>query len=88
MCGFPIGQQYANPSIQFEKSIDTCKEQVDTGLFDVAFILNPISVQEVNNVCLSGHTLPPKTTFFYPKVVTGFLFSSLKQEEFHDEFES
>jgi len=30
-------------------------------------------MEEFRNVSLSGHVLPQKTTFFYPKILTGLL---------------
>ncbi len=38
-----------------------------------AFFLNPVTVDEFRNVSLSGHVLPQKATFFYPKILTGLL---------------
>ena len=40
-----------------------------------AFLLNPPSMAEVREVCLAGEVMPEKSTYFYPKLATGLLFS-------------
>ena len=35
------------------------------------------SAAEVRAVCLAGETLPQKSTYFYPKLLTGLVFHSL-----------
>ena len=61
---------------------------VDTGKARLAFITNEVTMDEVKRVCYSGAMMPPKSTFFYPKVITGFLFSSIEQHEFESEIDS
>ncbi len=48
-------------------------ELVDSGAFDAAVFLNSTSVNEVMEVALSGQRMPPKSTYFYPKIMTGFV---------------
>ncbi|MFN8887581.1 MAG: hypothetical protein ACK5WF_08990 [Cyclobacteriaceae bacterium] len=48
----------------------------------MAIITQEVSIEEVKQVCASGFTMPQKSTYFYPKVISGFLFSSIKQDEF------
>lgn len=43
---------------------------------DVAFILRSTSMQELADVALAGETMPQKSTYFYPKLLTGLLFRS------------
>ena len=50
----------------------------------MAIITNEVTIQEVKAVCESGFTMPQKSTYFYPKVIGGFLFSSIRQEEFEE----
>jgi len=40
-------------------------------------ITNEVSIGDVKTVCRSGCTLPQKSTYFWPKVICGFVFSSL-----------
>jgi uncharacterized protein (DUF1015 family) len=49
----------------------------------MAIITNEVTIEEVKRVCASGYTMPQKSTYFYPKVICGFLFSSIQEDEFH-----
>ncbi|QCR21919.1 DUF1015 domain-containing protein [Pontibacter sp. SGAir0037] len=69
--------------LQFERNFTTCIRAVDTGEARLALITNEISMDEVKQVCYSGSLMPQKSTFFYPKVICGFLFSSIKEDEFN-----
>jgi uncharacterized protein (DUF1015 family) len=37
-------------------------------------------VEDVEQVALSSMRMPPKSTYFYPKVMTGFVINSLRNE--------
>ncbi len=41
------------------------------GTYDCAFFLRPSPVEQVRAVAAAGVNMPPKSTFFYPKVPTG-----------------
>ena len=49
--------------------------------FGVAFLLRPTPVQQVREVAASGASMPPKSTYFFPKLLTGLLFNALRDEE-------
>jgi len=36
-----------------------------------AFLMNPVRIQQLKNIALNGERMPPKTTYFYPKVLSG-----------------
>lgn len=44
---------------------------------DAVFILNPTRMDQVASVALAGETMPQKSTYFYPKLLSGLLFKSL-----------
>jgi uncharacterized protein (DUF1015 family) len=44
---------------------------------DVAFVMNPTRMDQLREVALAGETMPQKSTYFYPKLLTGLLFRSL-----------
>jgi uncharacterized protein (DUF1015 family) len=52
-------------------------ELVESGAYDVAFFLRATPVQQVRDIAECGVNMPPKSTFFYPKVLTGLLFNPL-----------
>lgn len=74
--------QRTTENISFDRSFSDCHTKVLTGEAQMALITQEISIEEVKRVCDSGYTMPQKSTYFYPKAVCGFLFSSLKKDEF------
>ncbi len=50
---------------------------VTGGAFDVAFLLRPTPVSQVREIAASGASMPPKSTYFFPKVPTGLIFNPL-----------
>jgi uncharacterized protein (DUF1015 family) len=69
------------PGVAYVRSFSECLTRVDTGEARAAFITNEVTMEEVEQVCHSGAVMPPKSTFFYPKTIGGFLFSSIQAEE-------
>jgi uncharacterized protein (DUF1015 family) len=49
----------------------------DAGEYQAAFLLRPTPVEQVRAVAAAGETMPPKSTFFFPKVLTGIVFNPL-----------
>lgn len=54
---------------------------VRQGAYRLAFFLNPPKVSEVQATALAGERLPPKSTFFYPKLLSGLVFHRLELNE-------
>jgi uncharacterized protein (DUF1015 family) len=74
--------QRASEHISFERNFSDCVTKVLKNEIQMAIITQEVSIEDVKKVCLSGYTMPQKSTYFYPKVIAGFLFSSIKEEEF------
>lgn len=62
----------------YEMDYEATMAKVDCGEYDAAFFLNPTAVGDVERVALESLRMPPKSTYFYPKVRTGFVMNSLK----------
>lgn len=77
--GIHRNQQRTSPYLKFERNYSTCLSKVWKGEAQVAFITNEIPVETVKKVCRSGFTMPQKSTYFYPKVVCGFLFGDISE---------
>ena len=75
--------QRNSDQIQYIRSFAECLARVDHHEAAVAFITNGVSMEQVKTVCYSGALMPQKSTFFYPKVISGLVFSSIKQNEFY-----
>ncbi|MBK8293212.1 MAG: DUF1015 family protein [Flammeovirgaceae bacterium] len=81
--GIPGKDQRKSKNISFDRSFSDCLTKVIRGESQMAIITQEISIEDVKRVCASGFTMPQKSTYFYPKVICGFLFSSIKEDEFH-----
>jgi uncharacterized protein (DUF1015 family) len=75
--------QRNSDQILYIRSFAECLARVDHNEAAVAFITNGVSMEQVKTVCFSGALMPQKSTFFYPKVISGLVFSSVKQNEFY-----
>jgi uncharacterized protein (DUF1015 family) len=64
--------------LEYAKSVPAALEMVDTGGYDVAFIQRPVPVEQVKAVAETEENMPPKSTFFFPKVMTGFAFNPVR----------
>jgi uncharacterized protein (DUF1015 family) len=74
--------QRKSENITFDRSFSDCLNKVLKEEAQLAIITNEVSIEDVKKVCRSGATMPQKSTYFYPKVICGFLFSSIKEDEF------
>jgi uncharacterized protein (DUF1015 family) len=44
---------------------------------DAVFLMRPTPVGQVRSVAAAGETMPPKSTYFFPKLLTGLVFNPL-----------
>jgi uncharacterized protein (DUF1015 family) len=61
----------------YARSTEEALEMVRSGEYDAAFLMRPTPVSQVRDVAASGENMPPKSTFFYPKLLTCLLFNPL-----------
>jgi len=59
------------------RGLGELKKLVDSKKFRVAFALYPTSIKELMNIADSGNVMPPKSTWFEPKLRSGLLIHSL-----------
>lgn len=79
--GISKDEQLKGEHIQFVRSLHECLEKVEHHEAQIALITQEVSIEEVKQVCESGFTMPQKSTYFYPKVICGFTFASIKSQE-------
>ena len=61
----------------YARDTDEAVAMVRSGEYDAAFLMRPTPVAQVRDVAAEGENMPPKSTFFYPKLLTGLLFNPL-----------
>ena len=52
-------------------------QQVERGSYDLAILLKPASLGEVKSISLAGEKMPQKSTYFYPKLLSGLVIQRL-----------
>lgn len=61
----------------FTKFLDEAVSLVQSGEYEVAFILPELRASDIFDVVMTGDRMPQKTTYFYPKILSGLVFNPL-----------
>jgi uncharacterized protein (DUF1015 family) len=61
----------------YSRTDDEALQLVLSGDYDAAFFLRSTPVEQVRAIAAAGVNMPPKSTYFFPKVPTGLLFNPL-----------
>jgi uncharacterized protein (DUF1015 family) len=64
--------------VRYTPSVDEAVAAVERGEAEGAFIVRPTRIEDVFRFAQAGETLPQKTTYFYPKLLSGLLFLPLE----------
>ena len=65
----------------YARSFAEAREAVESGTYDAGFFLRGIPVTQIQEIAAAGVNMPPKSTYFFPKVPTGLLFHPLSDAE-------
>jgi uncharacterized protein (DUF1015 family) len=65
----------ARRGLEYAKSVPDALAMVDDGRYDVAFVQRPVPVEQVRAIAETDENMPPKSTYFFPKVMTGMVFN-------------
>ncbi len=63
----------------YARDFDDALQLVTDGDYDAAFFVAATPIEQVRAVAAAGESMPPKSTYFYPKVPTGLLFNPLSE---------
>lgn len=64
-------------NLKYTRDIDEACECVRNDEFNCSFILNATKVSEIKDVATAGEKMPQKSTYFYPKLITGLVMNEL-----------
>jgi uncharacterized protein (DUF1015 family) len=64
-------------NLLYTRSLDEAISSVDDRSCQCSFIINPTKVQEISHVASNGEKMPQKSTYFYPKLITGLVINKL-----------
>jgi hypothetical protein len=65
--------------LNYARTPEEARAKVDAGEFDAAFLMTATPVERVRDVAAAGENMPPKSTYFFPKVLTGMVFNPLEE---------
>jgi uncharacterized protein (DUF1015 family) len=63
--------------LDYARDTDQARERVQSGAAEAAFFMGATPVERVRDVAATGESMPPKSTYFFPKVLTGMVFNLL-----------
>ena len=62
----------------YTRDLNEALSTVENDEMQCAFILNPTRVEEIGAVAAAGEKMPQKSTYFYPKLITGLVMNNLE----------
>jgi len=65
----------------YQSSMKTAITDVVSGKYQMAFLLNPTRMEHVREIAGNSLVMPRKSTYFYPKVLTGLVFNKIDPNE-------
>jgi uncharacterized protein (DUF1015 family) len=86
--GIPYEAQKGRREISYVKDYGTAMKQALADPHRIIFIMNELTMEQVMHVCEEGNIMPPKSTYFYPKVVCGLVFASIDDNENNSAFDA
>lgn len=77
LLGISVEAQELKTNIDYTKDARQAVKRVREGKAQIAFLVNPTPIIQVRAVAKAGYTMPQKSTYFYPKLVSGLILHSL-----------
>ena len=69
--GITLQAVTAERNLTYEREASAALDAVDRGSAQIAFLLNPVDVDQVMRIATAGEVMPQKSTDFYPKLLSG-----------------
>jgi uncharacterized protein (DUF1015 family) len=66
-------------NIHYIQNIHDCIDEVSSGASQIAFFVNPTMIDQVRAVAKSGNVMPQKSTFFFPKLISGLVLNKMEE---------
>jgi uncharacterized protein (DUF1015 family) len=68
-------------NLSYEREASVALDAVDRGSAQIAFLLNPVEVEQVMRVATAGEVMPQKSTDFYPKLLSGITMFRIEESQ-------
>ncbi len=79
--GIDKANMAAQINLTYTRDLAQAVELVDIGEANACFLMNPTKVEEIRAVASAGEKMPQKSTYFYPKLITGLVMNKLGEIE-------
>ena len=70
-------ERRSQENLAYSRSADWVKNKVDNKQYQLRFLLNATRVEEIVDVAEARDKMPQKSTYFYPKLITGLIINNL-----------
>ena len=78
--GISSAAQENQENLVYVKGMDDAIEEAKKDGRQMAFLLNPTKIEQVKAVATTGQVMPQKSTYFYPKLLSGLVVNLLEGE--------
>ena len=79
--GLTPEQQVNGETIRYSQDEETVLQALEKEDYQAAFLLNRPKAEEILTIALGGEKMPQKSTYFYPKLVSGLIINKVDPEE-------
>ncbi|HSF59596.1 MAG TPA: DUF1015 domain-containing protein [Candidatus Binatia bacterium] len=79
--GLAPDRQVNGETIRYSQDEEAVLQALEKEDFQAAFILNPPKAEEILTIAAGGETMPQKSTYFYPKLISGLIVNKIDPEE-------
>jgi uncharacterized protein (DUF1015 family) len=82
-CLLESALKISEEALRNQENVSYCREaaealsQVQSGKVQIAFLMNPVRMEQVRDIAFAGEVLPQKSTDFYPKLLSGLTIYAL-----------
>ena len=60
-------------NVKYNQGVEDSVAKVNAEEYQIAFFLNPTKIGQIKDIATKRHKMPPKATYFYPKLMTGMV---------------
>ena len=79
--GLTPDQQLSGESIRYSQDEEAVLQALEKEDFQAVFILNPAKATEILTIANGGEKMPQKSTYFYPKLISGLVVNKIDRKE-------
>ncbi|HAL55459.1 MAG TPA: DUF1015 domain-containing protein [Bacteroidetes bacterium] len=77
--GISVEAQEQKRNIEYVRDAADAFSAVETKQAQLAFLMNPTKIEQVRAIATGGFTMPQKSTYFYPKLLSGLVLNMMTQ---------